>query len=226
MELYRKIHTPQALIKDVSVTSRKVTGYFSSYDNQDSDGDAFRYGAYAKTIKENGPQSRLKRIAYLSQHSVKDVLGVLDVLEEQQGKGLYFEGTIPDTTLGIDTLKLYEIGALKEHSVGVSIVKSQPENGINIITEAKLWEGSVVTWGANEETPFTGFKGMTKEKAIADLDIFTKAMRDGTFTDATFNLLEIQIEQIKSYINSLIEPKQITQEPNADLINYFTTKFN
>lgn len=221
MDFYKKIHTPQALIKDVSVTSRKVSGYFSSYDNTDSDGDAFVMGAYNKSIKENGPGTRLERIAYLNQHRVDQPIGKLSMLQEQRGAGLYFEGDIPDTTLGLDTLKLYDAGILKEHSVGVSIIKSHPENGINIITEAKLWEGSVVTWGANEETPFTGFKSLTKVEAITEMEHFTKAIRNGTFSDQTFNLLEIGLEQIKAHIDSLNEPLPSTHEPEEDLIAHF-----
>lgn len=221
MELYKKIHTPQALLKDVSLTSRKVTGYLSSFDNKDSDGDAFAYGAYTKSIKENGPGTRLERIAYLNQHNVHQPIGKFTKLEEQIYKGLYFEADIPDTTLGLDTLKLYEAGVLKEHSVGISVVKAVPEKDVNIITEAKLWEGSVVTWGANEETPFTGFKSLTKSEALIELEYFTKAIRNGTFTDATFNLLEIGLEQIKAHIDSLSEPTTVTPEPTVDLISHF-----
>ena len=227
MELYKKIHTPQALIKDVSLTSRKVTGYLSSFDNQDSDGDAFIKGAYAKSISENGPGTRLERIAYLSQHRVSDLVGKFTHLEEKD-HGLYFEGDIPDTTLGIDTLKLYEAKILKEHSVGVSIVHQNYEQGVNYITEAKLWEGSVVTWGANEETPFEGFKSLVSQEEVKqELEYFTKAIRNGTFTDKTFNLLEIGLEQLKSHLATLSEPSIDTPKPNMqseDLIKHFTLK--
>lgn len=224
MELYKKIHTPQALLKDISVSTGVVSGRFASFDNKDSDGDIFVQGAFAKSIAENGPSSRLKRIAYLYQHQVHSPLGVLSELEETKG-GLDFVATIPNTTLGTDTLKLYAAGVLKEHSVGISIVKGQEKDQSYYITESKLWEGSVVTWGANEETPFTGFKSLTRNEAINEMTTFTKAIRNGTFTDETFNLLEIGLEQIKAHIDSLNEPI-ITLEPKADLINYFKNKFN
>lgn len=224
MELYKKIHTPQALVKDISMTTGVVSGRFASFDNKDSDGDIFIKGAFAKSITENGPESRLKRIAYLYQHNVHQPLGVLDELVESKG-GVDFVATIPDTTLGMDTLKLYAAGVLKEHSVGISIVKGQEVDDAFHITEAKFWEGSVVTWGANQETPFTGFKSLSKQEALDEMNIFTKAVRNGTFTDETFNLLEIGLEQIKSHIDSLNEPK-FTHEPEADLIKYFSKILN
>ena len=227
MDNYKKIHTPQALIKEVSLTTRKVSGYFASFDNLDSDGDIFIKGAFAKSISENGPKTRLERIAYLNQHRVQEPIGKLTALEEKDG-GLYFEADIPDTTLGIDTLKLYEANILKEHSVGVSIVHDNFEQGANYITEAKLWEGSVVTWGANEETPFTGFKSLqTHQEVKQELEYFTKAIRNGTFTDKTFNLLEIGLEQLKSHLASLSEPFTNTPKPtnnDSELISHFTQK--
>jgi len=220
MHLYRKVHTPQALIKDVSIASKKVTGYLASFDNKDSDGDVFIRGAFAKSIRESGPGTRLERIAYLYQHSVRDIIGKFSMLEEQM-QGLYFEADMVDTTLGLDTLKLYASGALKEHSVGIRIIQEGMDGNTNYIREAKLWEGSAVTWGANEETPFTGFKSLTKEQAIAEMDTFIKAIRNGTFTDETFNLLEIGLEQIKSHIDSLGKPEPSTSEPDFDAIGHF-----
>lgn len=224
MELYKKIHTPQALIKDISLTTGVVSGRFAAFNNKDADGDIFLKGAFTKSINENGPQSRLKRIAYLYQHQVHSPLGAISELEESD-KGLDFVASIPDTTLGTDTLKMYAAGVLKEHSVGISIIHGNEEQGSFYITEAKLWEGSVVTWGSNEETPFTGFKSLTRDEAINEMNTFTKAIRNGTFTDSTFNLLEIGLEQIKAHINSLNEPN-ITLEPNADLIEHFNKKLN
>jgi len=221
MSLYKKVHTPEALVKDVSLSSRKVSGYFASFGNEDSDGDIFDHGAFKKTIKENGPGSALERIAYLYQHNSWEPVGYLTTLKEN-AHGLYFESDIPDTTKGTDVLKMYEAKVLKEHSVGFRTINESIIDSVNHIKEVRLWEGSVVTWGANSLTPFAGFKSMTKAQAVEEIDIFTKAIRNGTFTDETFNLLEIGLEQIKSFIDSLEKPDNATLEPKEDLISYFS----
>lgn len=225
METYKKTHTPGAIIKDVSLTSRKVTGYFASFGNVDSDGDVFDRGCFKKSIQENGPGSKQERIAYLYQHSPWEPVGYLTELKEDSN-GLYFEADVPDTTLGSDVLKMYEAKVLKEHSVGFRTITENLIDSVNHIKEVRLWEGSVVTWGANSNTPFVGFKGMNKEMAMDQLFHFTKALKDGTFSNKTFHLLEIGLEQIKSYIDSLETGPEVTPptEPNADLIGYFNEK--
>ena len=216
---WKNSNTDGAIVLDVSLSTRKVKGRFASFDTLDSDGDIFVKGTFKKSIKENGPEAKRPRIAYLYQHDVWQPVGKLTALYETD-KGLDFEADIPNTTLGTDVLKMYEAGILREHSVGIRPIKWRvdEDKGIRYITENKLWEGSVVTWGANENTPFLGFKSMTKEQAQDMIDRFAKAIRNGTFTDETFNLLEIALEQVKC---ALDQPQGSTGKPEADLISAF-----
>jgi len=90
-------------------------------------------------------------------------LGKFTVLIEDD-KGLYFEAEMDNTALGDETLIQYESGSLNQHSIGYQYVwdkiEYDKEADAYICKELNLWEGSVVTIGANENTPFTGFKSL------------------------------------------------------------------
>lgn len=226
-----------AQVKDIDRANGIVTGYFSRFGDVDSDGDMIMPGAFTKSIMENGPESQKQRIVHLYQHDVSKPLGKPYMLKEDD-YGLYFESKIVGTSYGEDVLKLYEAGVINEHSIGFATVKAQPKGGYMEIQEVKLYEGSTVTFGANENTPFTGFKNMTPETATERVRQLTKAVRTGTFTDETFHLLEIQLKQLEQFIiDSLyqapepskdtteeVEPKDIEEAFEAFAINLITPK--
>jgi len=226
-----------AQVKDIDVKNGIVTGYFSQFGEVDSDGDMIVKGAFSKSIMENGPESQKQRIVHLYQHDVSKPLGKPYMLKEDE-YGLYFESKIVETSYGQDVLKLYEAGVINEHSIGFVTVKGQPKEGYMEIQEVKLFEGSTVTFGANENTPFTGFKNMDKESATEQVRRLTKAVRNGTFTDETFHLLEIQLKQLEQFIiDSLyqtpeppqgtpveVEPKEIEEAFEAFAIQLINPK--
>lgn len=195
-------------LKDVDINSRTVTGYFASFNTLDSDGDVFMPGAFAKSLNENR-----QRILHLLQHNPNLPLGRPNVLQED-AHGLYFETTFPEQPNGgyiEDTLKLYRDGVYNEHSVGFQLIKAtQGDNqakGANCITEAKLWEGSTVTWGANPNTPFTGLKQF--ERAMNRKAMLEKALHTGNYTDDTYIKLQIELTQLLTLLNSV----DTAQEP-------------
>jgi len=80
-------------IKEVDTDSRIVKGYFSAFDNVDSDGDMIIKGAFSKSLQEHSPESKSNRkISHLAYHNVTRPVGVLKVLLEDD-KGLYFESS-------------------------------------------------------------------------------------------------------------------------------------
>ena len=181
-------------VKDVDVKKRVITGYLSGFDNKDYDGDIIAKGAFKKSINE-----RKSDIFFLNQHNWSQPHGKFNVLEEDS-KGLYFESEpLIDTSYSSDTLKLYEAGIVKEHSIGFQTMLSDYDvkSNARIIKEVKLYEGSNVTLGANPETPFTGFKSLTLKEVNNQHKLILKAFRDGNFTDDTFSLLEIALKQLQ-----------------------------
>lgn len=189
-------------IKDLNLADRMVTGYFAAFGSTDYDMDVFEPGAFGKTISEWGPNGKNK-IQHLYQHDVKMPLAKPSVLVADD-YGVYFESRFAMTSYATDVLKLYEAGVINEHSVGFQILRAAPEQKdgktINRISEVRMWEGSTVTFGANENTPFVGMKSMDKKQIVERVNQLTKAVRNGTFTDDTFHLLEIQLAQLNQFI--------------------------
>lgn len=192
-------------LKSLDPKNGIVTGYASAFGNIDSDEDMITYGAYSKTISEWGPKGK-NRIVHLRDHKTSLPLAKPTLLKEDS-TGLYFESKISLTTYGMDTLKLYEDGVINEHSVGFIPIKSEfindPVRPYNKITEVKLFEFSSVLWGANEDTPFTGFKSELEIENVFDrLMKLYKSFRGGNMTDETYELLEIEIHQLESKLKS------------------------
>ena len=166
---------------EVDANSRKVSGYFASFGTKDSDSDVIIPGAFSKSINERGPGSEAaNKVAYLWQHDMKEPLGKLDVLTEDE-KGLYFEASISDFELGDRVLEQYKDGTLNQHSIGFRYVRDkleyEEETDTFIVKEVNLFEGSVVTLGANPHTPFVGLKGLSEEDQIKEIEGFIKSLR-------------------------------------------------
>jgi len=192
-------------IKDIDVKSKTVSGYFAAFGSLDYDNDVIEKGAFIKSINE-----RFDKIMYLQQHDWSKPLGKLKTLKEDE-YGLYFESEIINTSYGLDQLKLYEAGIVKEHSIGFQTIKSEYNNETQIrnIKEVKLYEGSAVTLGANPNTPFLGFKSELKE--INDQsNRIVKMLKDGNVTDDTFIQLEFALKMLQQQAYEL--GKNFTQK--------------
>ena len=206
MLLYKNL---QQGISDVDVKKGIVTGYFSSFDNMDSDGDVIRKGAFTKTIKEN-----FQRVRHLLDHDATKSVGKIQMLQEDS-KGLYYESKAGRHTLGRDFLLMVEDGLINEHSIGFVTIKQKNMGGYNEITEVKLYEGSSLQgWGANEMTPITGMKNF--ETVSVMMDNIMKAIKNGKYTDETFAKLELQFLQLQKELAELKEASVETPEPSDD----------
>jgi HK97 family phage prohead protease len=222
-------------VKDVDAKEGIVTGYFANFNTLDSDGDIIRPGAFIKSIQENGPNSQRPRIKHLQNHDVNKPLGKLTELKEDS-QGLAYESQVGTHNLGQDFIKMIESGLITEHSIGYSVIKrnqlqdyegymKNPDAGWYELTELKLWEGSSLTgWGANMYTPLTGLKSEEKAAAIEKVfkrrETLLKAIKDGTFTDETFDFLiieEKQLQQLFIDLSKATVPDDATQPVSTDL---------
>ena len=213
-------------IKDVDTEKRIVTGYFTNTGSLDSDKDIFERGAFRKTIEELGPKGK-NRIWHLWMHDPFQPIAKPYKITEDD-KGVYFETEVPSTTIGDMALALYVNGSMTEHSVGFNTIKYEDDNEKDerIIKEVRMWEGSSVLWGANENTPATGMKAEQVNSRINNLD---KILKTGNYADNVYELIQTEIEALKTAVASL-EPASTTQaEVEADkgdfnisnLLNYF-----
>jgi uncharacterized protein len=197
--IYKNIS--QGIIEDVDDVKGVVTGYFSAFNNIDSDGDVIVSGAYKKTVAENGPNGK-NRIMHLLQHNpLMPLAKPMELIED--GKGLRFVSKITETSYGKDVIKLYAEGVFNEHSVGFEIIKSDNKAGYREIREIKLWEGSTVTWGANPNTPIESMKSWDKPKSEEMLSKFCNILRNGDLTDESMIQLEIGLKQLQNHLVEL-----------------------
>lgn len=222
-------------VKDVDTDSRMVSGYFSSFNNVDSDGDMIMKGAFTKSIQEHGVDSQTNRkISHLAFHDVTRPVGNLKVLREDE-KGLYFESEMGTHDDGDNALRMYKDGIIKEHSIGFNYVADKTNfieiesdkttnplvkdiGGYWSLTEVKLWEGSFVTFGANAETPnLTNIKSQEDLNNVMSnlkqrMDTFIKALKDGNYSQKYNNLFEVELMQITNQFESLVKFEPFKKE--------------
>ena len=201
---FKSINNASAEIKDIDFKNRIVSCYWSAFNNKDFDDDIMVQGCYKKSIAENGPQGANK-IFYLKSHNWENPLGKPTLLQEDS-KGLYAE--IPVTsgaTFAEDTLKLMDAGLMIQNSVGFQTVKYNTvmpdendwQTWYREILEVKLYEGSAVVLGANEDTPFQGFKSMTPAELVDLESKIFKTLRSDNLRDETYERLEFAIKQLQ-----------------------------
>jgi len=203
-------------IKDINLKDRTVQAYYFNSQTVDSDEDIISNDAYDKSIVERGPKSALPRIKHLFNHW--EGAGVVQELGTDD-KGGWFRSKLGRHTIGRDTLLMYEDGLITEHSHGFETLDDMIETldgkQIRRIKEAILWEvTSLDKWGANMNTPVM--------KSLEDrnywtkrLDVMIKSFSNGRYTDETFELLEVQLTQIKEMIRLFDKPEQLPTPKGA-----------
>ena len=204
---------------DIDEGNRIVKGYLSSFDTLDSDSDIIRKGAFTKSLQERGVDAKNnRRIAHLRNHDWEHQIGKFLELGEDS-KGLYFVSQLGRSTKGNDALADYQDGILREHSIGFNYVKGKIEKQEDSelgeyyeIKEVKLWEGSGVTFGANEFTPTLEANKSIEDSDYLlnlnnDMNTLIKALKNGKGTDERLENIEFKLKQIQQKYNSLIELK-------------------
>jgi HK97 family phage prohead protease len=206
------------IVKDVDMKSRTVSGYFAAFGNVDHDGDITEKGAFAKSIRERGPQGT-NEIWFLNFHKWDQPHNLIKTLHED-AYGAYFEAELPSTSYSNDTLELYERGILKQHSYGFIPVNPVMDGDIRRLKEVYLFEASNVTLGANPNTPFLGMKSATKEEVDDMVSRISGAIKNGKFRDETFSLLDIALKQLYNSAYQLGQQKALaTDQPDTSTGN-------
>lgn len=203
--------------KDVDSKKGIVSGYLNSFNIKDSDGDISAEGSFLKTIQENGPQGT-GRIKYCQDHDTRKVVGVFQLLKEDNF-GLYYDAKTSRDTKGVDYLLMVEDGIITEHSIGYRVMQEKRiDDNTNMITEYKLYEGSGLQfWGANQYTPITGIK--SEADMLITIELLEKALKNANYTDETFKTVIIpKLEGLKTLIQPITKPiTSITLPTNEEM---------
>ena len=206
-----------AEIKDMDNDKREVAVYLSKFDNMDSDMDIIRKGAFKKSIKELGPDSKSNRkIQFLRYHDWEKQIGKWITLEEDD-KGLFAVGKLGTSSIGEDAWKDYQEGIIREHSIGFQYIDSKIKwikdesletEGYFEVKEVKLFEGSAVTFGSNDLTNVIDIiKSENKMEAIdkisEQLGQVIKSLSNGQGTDERLHGLEMRAKYLSSQLSIL-----------------------
>lgn len=178
--------------ENVDANARTIEGYAATWDRDNHD-DIIKRGAFTKTIQERLPKGMIKM---LWQHN--NPIGLpLEMREDE--RGLWVKARVSDTTLGNDALVLMRDGVINQMSIGFSVIKSNVgTDGVRVITEAKLYEFSPVTFPANDNAEILAVKQLHA------------ALKDGSIDRA----------ELKKLIKSLLddEPPEGTHEEEQPIL--------
>lgn len=168
--------------KEVAKTG-EFSGYLSVFNNVDSYRESVMPGAFAETLADWGSKGRLPPILW--QHRSGEPIGPFTKMSEDS-KGLYVEGRL----LIAELQRAKEAHALIEHKVvsGMSIgfetigEELDKENRVRKLTKVKLWEGSIVTFPANEAAQVEAVKAIIADGDLPDLKTFERFLREAGFS--------------------------------------------
>ena len=204
-------------IKDMDSEKRQVAVYLSRFDNIDADNDMIKKGAFAKSIQERGPESESNRkIAYLRHHEWDKQIGKWLKLEEDE-KGLFAIGQLGRSSDGEDAWLDYEDGIIREHSIGFQYIQDKlrwiddantPNGGYWMVSEVKLYEGSAVTFGANDLTEVVDVMKSENRVEYADkiaqeVEAVIKGLTNGKGTDERLYELEMKLKFLNAKLLTL-----------------------
>lgn len=165
--------------KEIDSSEHVIEIKFAVFGVKDSDDDILINGCFAKSIAERGPESSTNRkIAYLWQHDMRDPIGKILKIEERED-GAYAQVRLSNFDAVPNAKRSYYqlmAGDINQFSFGFSYIwdkmEYDEEQDAYIIKEVKLFEISVVTLGANEQTEFIG------EVKEDDIEAYVKSLHD------------------------------------------------
>lgn len=198
-------------VKEASVVDEDkhvIEVKFASFGNVDSDGDLLVKGCFSKSINDRGPESSTNRkIAFLWQHDMRDPIGKIMKIEERED-GAYATVQLSDFDAVPNAKRAYyqlQEGTLNQFSFGFNYIwdkmEYDEEKDAFIIMEVKLYEISVVTMGANEETEYIG--------EIDDMKAFVRDLKEKNL--AKYN-------ELKQAINEVEPPKALEREFLSNIV--------
>lgn len=213
-------------IKDMDNDKREVAVYLSKFDVLDSDNDIIRRGAFTKSILERGPQANSNRkIAFLRHHDWEWQIGKWLTIEEDE-QGLFAVGQLGNSTQGTDAWEDYKSEIIREHSIGFQYIQDKIRfiedpnikgGGFYEINEVKLYEGSAVTFGANEFTNVVAVKSLEDKvdqmnKVKTNIEKTIKALTTGSYSDERGYQLEMRLKYLNNQLILLAEAEPFDKE--------------
>lgn len=146
-----------------------IKAYVLAFGNVDSWGDIIEPTACDAFLKSDNAE----RMHLCYQHKLDEVIGVITD-KGVDGRGMWIEADVLDTTTGQDVQKLIKAGAVKEFSIGYiadeyHFGKLDDGKEVRYLDAITVWEASPVTRAANPLAVLVDAKGEDGQPAIRSL---------------------------------------------------------
>lgn len=174
--------------KDFNFETKEVredgsfTGYLAVFGNVDSYGDVIKPGAFSKSLGDFRKKKR--SIPILWQHNPDKPIGGFTTATEDDN-GLLVDGKllVGKVQQASEAHALLDARVISGMSIGFETIrdKPRPEGGRELL-QVNLWEGSIVTFPANELARVDAIKSALISGKIPDLKTFERFLRDAGFS--------------------------------------------
>ena len=194
-----------------------VEGYIATWDLDRGNGwvrDQFKRGSFRKSIRDHKRRNRPLR---LKDHHGRTIGGFPAQTLKEDARGLFGRGEINlEVQQGREAYSMAQQGVLSDFSVGFSVVKSNrdEQNDIRTITEAILWEGSIVDEPMNPEANITAVKNLEGNEMDEVTEEEVKSMTKRDLEDALRDGREFT-KQAARTVASLFEGQETEEEKSA-----------
>jgi HK97 family phage prohead protease len=192
-------------------------GILASYNTVDLGGDKIMPGAFTKTMQERGSE-----VPMLWQHNPDEPIGTLQLSDSADG--LLVKGQL---LMDLDYAKkayiLLKAGVIKGLSIGFSTIKKDMQDGVRLLKEIKLYEGSVVTFPMNEHCMVTAVK--KENGAIEVKDDFNGELSTIQLQDAGYQMFSALFSAIGSTVWGGSLSKDETISGVKTVIDQFTNSY-
>ena len=144
-----------------------IEGVAAGYGNVDAHGEIFAPGAFTASLKSMKAGGR--QPAMLLHHDINRPAGRWDTFTEKTD-GLHVTGALAlEAADGREAYALLKGGALAGLSVGFKPLKTKGSGAGTVITEAELFEVSLVAVPSNPKTRIQSVKGIGSVRDLEDL---------------------------------------------------------
>jgi uncharacterized protein len=168
--------------KEVADTG-EFSGYLSVFHNVDSYRDVVMPGAFVDSLAVWQSKGRLPPVLW--QHRSGEPLGPFTAMRED-ARGLYVEGRllVGQVQRAAEAHALLKAKAVSGMSIGFETIGEEwdKQNRLRKLTKIDLWEGSIVTFPANEAAQVDAVKSLIHGGELPDLKTFEGFLREAGFS--------------------------------------------
>ena len=213
----------QLKIIDIEDGVGYIEGYASVFGNVDHDGEVIEKGAFTKTLLEGLPSRKIKLVDFHNAWLDSDyIIGVVEEANEDE-HGLWFKARFSSVRRAQDVRTKIKEGILEALSIGYEVVKDRfdREAGIRYLTELKLFEISVVSWGANPLATINNSKSFNSQLrrlawSALRMKNLNQVLKEGqVLSQSNAKLIREAIADLQALL-AVAEPEdstQVNQEP-------------